>query len=76
MEAWGSRFCLDRVLIETLDLDTGREPVSTVEKISTLSKSKSRRSRSRNLSRHEIFGKSRQFVSISINFITFLDRDI
>jgi hypothetical protein len=30
---------LDHVSIETLDLDTGREPVSTVEKILTLSKS-------------------------------------
>ena len=35
----GVSICLDRVSIETLDLDTGRELVSTVEKISTLSKS-------------------------------------
>jgi hypothetical protein len=35
----GVSICLDRVSIETLNLDTGREPVSTVEKISTLSKS-------------------------------------
>jgi hypothetical protein len=35
----GVSICLDCVLIETLDLDTGRELVSAVEKISTLSKS-------------------------------------
>jgi hypothetical protein len=34
----GVSICLDRVSIETLNLDTGREPVSTVEKISTLKK--------------------------------------
>jgi hypothetical protein len=32
----GVSICLDRVLIETLNLDTGREPVSTVEIFSTV----------------------------------------
>jgi hypothetical protein len=35
----GVSICLDRVSIETLNLDTGRELVSTVEKILTISKS-------------------------------------
>ncbi len=35
----GVLICLDVVSIETLDLDTGKRLVSTVEKISTLSKS-------------------------------------
>jgi hypothetical protein len=35
----GVSICLDRVSIETLDLDTKKQSVSTVEKISTVSKS-------------------------------------
>ncbi len=35
----GVSICLDVVLIETLDLDTKKKSVSTVEKISTVSKS-------------------------------------
>jgi hypothetical protein len=35
----GVSVCLDHVSIETLDQDTGKEPISTVEKISTLTKS-------------------------------------
>jgi hypothetical protein len=35
----GVSICLDCVSIETLDLNTGREQVSTVEKILTLTKS-------------------------------------
>ncbi len=35
----GVSICLDVVSIKTLDLDTGKRLVSTVEKISTLSKS-------------------------------------
>ncbi len=41
----GVSICLDVVSIETLDLDVVKEWVSTVEKISTASKSKSRQSR-------------------------------
>ncbi len=35
----GVSICLDVVSIETLDLDTKKKSVSTVEKISTVSKS-------------------------------------
>ncbi len=44
----GVSICLDRVSIKTLNLDTGRELVSTVEKILTISKSLSWRLRSLN----------------------------
>ncbi len=44
----GVLICLDRVSIKTLNLDTGRELVSTVEKILTISKSLSWRLRSLN----------------------------
>jgi hypothetical protein len=41
----GVSICLDMVSIETLDLDTKKWSVSTVEKISTSTKSWSRQSR-------------------------------
>jgi hypothetical protein len=44
--ALGVSICLDVVSISTLDLDTVKKLVSTIEKISTVSKSLSRRLRS------------------------------
>ena len=75
-----SRSCLDRDsrsrhwqragLDSRENLDTFKKLVLTIEIsrfcLDTTFQSQKSRSRSRNLSRHEIFGKSRQFVSILI----------
>ncbi len=73
----GVSICLDVVLIETLDLDVVKEWVSTVEKISTASKSKSWRSRylnfvSTSMSRPKNLDQDREFCQ-DLKILAFLD---
>ena len=68
----GVSICLDMVSIETLDLDTGGELVSTVEIFLTVWKTTSRQSRfSRQFEKWHL-DKSRQFLRYKVSIFIFV----